>query len=334
MTDNRVKAFAMVHQDRLSIPEVAELLGITPEQVVALVKLEGAARQKAGTFPLTSAVPDRGHTVTATKDAVCDQHGPYLSQQWTINNPPERMPVDQRSFWGQCPQCDRIQQPEVERRTAEIRNRKANQDALRKEQFRASGIPERYIDCDVWHWQHGMEKQREVWEVVKSYCRRIEDVIQHGRCLVFFGEKGTGKTHLACGIVRHVVEKGGTAMYETVAGAVGRIRSTYSKGSSETERDVLDLFSRVDLLVLDEVGRQSDSAHDREMLFRILDLRYADLKPTVLASNLERKALYEFLGQALCDRLLEAGGRFLNFDWASQRSRRRPDSDTDKETDR
>ena len=333
MTETRVKAFAMVHQDRLPIPEVAELLGITPEQVVALVKLEGASRQRAGTFPLTSAIPDRGHTVTATKDAVCDQHGPYLSQQWTINNPPERMPVDQRSFWGQCPQCDRIQQPEVERRTAEIRNRKANQDALRKEALRASGVPERFLDCDVWHWQRGMDKQREVWDVVKSYCMRIEDVIQHGRCLVLFGQSGTGKTHLACGIIRHVCEKGGVGRYTTAGDAIGMIRSTYSKGADKTEEDAMAELCRVDVLVIDEVGRQSDSNHERETMFRVLNRRYSDLKPTVLVSNLDRVALFNFLGQAVCDRLMEAGGRFLNFDWASQRSRR-PDSDTDKEQDR
>jgi len=334
MTESREKAFAMVHQDRLSVEEVASLLGVTTDQVARMLSVESASRAKAGTFPLTAATPDRGHTVTASQDRVCNEHGPYISERWTLNNPPERMPEALRGFWSQCPQCDRIQQPEVERRTAEIRNRKANQDALRKEALRASGVPERFLDCDVWHWQRGMDKQREAWEVVKSYCMRIEDVIQHGRCLVLFGESGTGKTHLACGIVRHVVEKGGTGHYTTIQDAIGKIRSTYGKGSDTSEDELLTEFCRVDVLVLDELGRQSDSAHERETMFRILNRRYADLRPTVLVSNLDRVKLHAFLGQALVDRLLEAGGRFINFDWASQRSRKPVTTDNDKETDR
>ncbi len=326
MTDTKSKVFSLVHQDRLPIPEIAEMLGLTEDQVLAMAKSEGVARSKSGTVPLTSLIPDRGHTVTGRQPRTCDEHGPYESQQWTLNNAPERMPVAMRSFWSQCPECNRIGEAEVARRTAEIRNRKANVDAMRKEALRASGIPERFLDCDVWHWQRGMDKQREVWETVKSYCIRIEDVIQHGRCLVLFGSSGTGKTHLACGIVRHVVEKGGTAKYLTIQDAIGLIRSTYNKGAEQTEDEMLAAICNVDMLVLDEIGRQSDSAHERESMFRILNRRYSDLRPTILVSNLERVGLFKFLGQALCDRLMEAGGRFLSFDWASQRSRRVSDS--------
>lgn len=339
MTDNKTRAFAMVHQDRLPIAQIAEILGVSGEEVLRLAGVEGKARTKAGTFPLTSTVPDRGHTVTASEERVCDEHGPYTSDRWELNNPPEAMPAILRGFWSQCPTCDRMGQAEVERRTAEIRNRKANQDALRREMFRASGIPERFLDKDVWRYQRGMPKQNEAWEAVKSYCMRIEDVIQNGRCLVLFGASGTGKTHLACGVVRHVIEKGGTALYITIQDAVGRIRSTYSKKGDSTEDEVLAEFQRVDVLAIDEIGRQSDSAHERETFFRILNRRYQDLRPTVLVSNLERKALHEFLGQAMCDRLLEAGGRFLNFDWASQRNRKASKDQDDsnnnsKETDR
>lgn len=325
MIDTRTKVYSMVYGDRLPLTEIADLMGLTVEQVEAMAKSEGSRLARSGFPPHLNAAPDRGHTVTGCEQRTCEEHGPYQSDKWTINNPPERMPEALRSFWSQCPACNRIGEAEVARRTAEIRNRKANVDAIRKETLRASGIPERFMDCDVWHWQRGMDKQREVWNVVKSYCMRIEDVIQHGRCLVLFGASGTGKTHLACGIVRHVVEKGGTAKYLTIQDAIGLIRSTYSKEAEQTEDEMLAAICKVDVLVLDEIGRQSDSAHERESMFRMLNRRYADLRPTILVSNLERVALFKFLGQALCDRLMESGGRFLNFDWASQRNKKAKD---------
>ncbi len=325
MVENRVKAFALFHQDRWSEEQIAEALGATLEDVERWLELEGAARKRLGTFPLTSLIPDRGHSPTDTKEKTCDEHGPYLSTKFSLNNPPKGMGEKATSFWTGCPNCNSILHAESIRRHDEIRNgTTSNRDAMRRDALRATGVPDRFLDCDIWNWQRGMDQQREVHDVVKSYCMSIEDVIQHGRCLVLFGASGTGKTHLACGIVRHVTEKGGTACYATLQDAIGRIRATYAKDSEVSEESVLKALCSVDMLVLDELGRQSDSVHEREMLFRILNRRYSDLRPTVLVSNLDRPKLIPFLGTALCDRLLEAGGRFLNFDWASQRSRRPP----------
>lgn len=168
-----------------------------------------------------------------------------------------------------------------------------------------------------------MDAQKAVQGVVRDYCSGIEQVLQTGRSIVLSGGVGTGKTHLLAGIVRHVCEKGGTALYTTAADLVGRIRATYHRDASETEQSVLDEFYTVDLLAIDEVGRQLDTTHETVQLFRVLDRRYAERKPVVLASNMDRDALTTHLGAALTDRLREAGGQLLALDWGSQRSRRR-----------
>lgn len=260
----------------------------------------------------------------------CEAHGDFESVLEQLTPTPVHFitskptPVYARSS---CPVCDREKQREADTREAEIRGGMTERDRLRAAALREAGIPERYAGCDVWHWQHGMDQQRRVWDVVRDYCTGFEQVLQTGRCLLMFGATGTGKTHLLCGIVRHVVEKGGTALYTTALDAVGRIRATYDKATRvESEDQALGSLATCDLLAIDEVGRQTDSAHEREMLFRILDRRYAGCKPTVLASNLPKDPLLKFLGSALVDRLAEAGGRTLVFDWASQRRRRAADA--------
>ena len=275
---------------------------------------------------------DRGHIITGTKPAQCDKHGAFQSIQWTLNNPPEGFWDTSR--WSACPVCDAEMQAEVDAKNAEIKGGVTEKDRARAAMVRAAGIPERYKDCNIWGWVHGMDQQKRVWQVVRDYCHNIADVLQVGRCLVFIGAPGTGKTHLACGIVRHVVEHGGTARYYTVADMVGTIRMAFAKDSATTEQESIEAMASYDVLVLDEVGRQTDSPHERETLFRVLDRRYANLRPVVLISNLSPQAFQDFMGQSIIDRLREAGGRFMRFDWLSHRSRKRPDFDTDKEQDR
>lgn len=259
------------------------------------------------------------------KTMECVQHGSFEAvTEELLPRPRHPLTRQEKSFTAtsSCPICNAEKQREADIRESEIRGGMTERDRLRAQAIREAGIPARFKNCTVWNWQHGIDQQRRVWDIVRDYCTGFEQVIESGRCIVFFGAPGTGKTHLLCGIVRHIVEKGGTALYTTALDAVGRIRATYDKDNrSESEEQAMGALATCDLLAIDEVGRQTDSAHEREMLFRILDKRYAGCKPTALSSNLGRDALLKFLGSALVDRMAEAGGRTLCFDWASQRNK-------------
>lgn len=262
----------------------------------------------------------------ARETRTCDQHGAYECIREELLPSPMHLVTGKavRTYAASsCPTCNAEKQREADIREQEIRGGMTERDRLRAAALREAGIPERFAGCTVWNWQHGMDQQRRVWDIVRDYCTGFEQVVATGRCLLMLGAPGTGKTHLLVGIVRHVVEKGGTALYTTALDAVGRIRATYDKATRvESEEQAMGALATCDLLAIDEVGRQTDSAHEREMLFRILDKRYGNLKPTVLASNLPKDPLLKFLGAAVVDRLAEAGGKSLVFDWASQRSRR------------
>jgi DNA replication protein DnaC len=255
----------------------------------------------------------------------CQKHGAFESVLSELRpqpvHPESRAPHRFQAATS-CPICNGEMQLEADRRHLEIMGGVSERDRLRAAAFRAAGIPDRFKDCDIWHWQHGMDQQRRVWDAVRDYCTGLAHVVATGQCMVLLGAAGTGKTHLACGIVRHVIEKGGTARYATVLDAIGTIRATYSRGAEQSEQEAMEALCSVDVLALDEVGRQTDTGHEREMLFRILDGRYRNLRPTVLVSNLNRDKLSEFLGPAIVDRTREAGGRWLVLDWASQRNQR------------
>jgi hypothetical protein len=86
-------------------------------------------------------------------------------------------------------------------------------------------------------------------------------------------------------------------------------------------REAVKWFVEPDLLVLDEIGVQYGTETEQKILFRIIDLRYEEMKPTILISNLAIPAFTEFVGERVVDRMRENGGMLFAFDWESYRSK-------------
>ena len=268
------------------------------------------------------------HRCIGTEARTCDLHGTYSAQQLELIRKPKGYPRAGPAglhsflapFWTKCPQCNDAYQREADARDAEIKGGMSAKDAMRAARLRDSGIPDRYVGCTVWNWRHTFDQQRRVADQIRGYVNQFDVAMQQGRSVLLYGASGTGKTHLAIGVLRHVTDAGGTGRYTTAMDMVGTIRATYGSKASETEQAVMARLCSVDVLVIDEIGRQTDTTYEREQLWRIIDRRYADLRPSVLVSNLGKEALIGFLGQPMIDRLRESGGVVCVFDWPSQRS--------------
>ena len=119
--------------------------------------------------------------------------------------------------------------------------------------------------------------------------------------LIFLGNVGTGKTHLACGVIR---ECGG--LYRLASSIVEELRRAKSFNADKTEAKILDAYGKTDLLIIDEIGRGAVAAEEQYMLYQIINERYNRRKPTVLISNQTKKEFLQYIGIAAADRLTES----------------------------
>ena len=274
--------------------------------------------------PTSDPIPSR-HTIVAREPRQCQHHGTFEAKLWAMT-PPVKMIAGKGApkfcdpFWSNCPTCDGEWQQEADARDAEVRGGMTAKQRMAAARVAAAGIPPRFASSTLWTWQHGMDQQRRVWDWARDYAHAFEDAIASGRSGVFCGAPGTGKTHLAIGVLRHVLERGGTGIYTTVMDMLGRIKATFHERAHETEQQVMDALTSCDLIVIDEVGRSLDTNYELAQFFRVLDRRYQNLRPTILVTNLPKSKLLEFVGDAVVDRLRENGGAMLMFDWASQRA--------------
>ena len=111
-------------------------------------------------------------------------------------------------------------------------------------------------------------------------------------------------------------------------GMIRAIRGTWRKESEKSETEVIQMFSSVPLLVLDEIGVQYGTDGEQTIIFDVLDRRYRDMKPTILLTNQDKKGFKEFIGDRSFDRLVETS-RWVSFDWDSYRATARKEANKD-----
>ena len=72
------------------------------------------------------------------------------------------------------------------------------------------------------------------------------------------------------------------------------IRDSYSD-SEVSDKDYLNLYSSVDLLVIDDLGKEKPTEWVLEKLFLIVNNRYNNYLPIVITTNYNRNQLRERL---------------------------------------
>jgi DNA replication protein DnaC len=103
--------------------------------------------------------------------------------------------------------------------------------------------------------------------------------------LVFSGDYGTGKTHLAAAIGNYRHSLGESPMFVVVPDLLDHLRSTFSPTSSVSYDSLFDQVKNCRLLILDDLGTQSATPWAREKLYQIFNYRYNAELPTVITTS-------------------------------------------------
>lgn len=98
--------------------------------------------------------------------------------------------------------------------------------------------------------------------------------------ILFSGDVGSGKSHLAAGILKAVNVE---AFFVNVPELMLRLRGTFN--ADELDRPIIDDLRRVPLLVLDDMGADRVTEYAAEMLYLILNARWDDEKPLIITTN-------------------------------------------------
>lgn len=254
------------------------------------------------------------------KDLANDFHNPPLERPETCETHGDFTAFcHYRSSWHGCPKCREIKREAAQAESDRIERKQ------REYQFRIAvgdaGIPQRFRDRTLETYSAETEKQARILAFCRSYAGEFAEVAKTGRNILMLGLPGTGKTHLSIGIALEIMRDGRTSVFTTASRLLRSIKDTYSKQSAITESQAIAVFTKCDLLIVDEVGVQRGSEYEKDMLFDVINERYENLRPTIILSNLTTEEIRVYLGDRVYDRLRENGGKAFVFDWDSYRGK-------------
>lgn len=180
--------------------------------------------------------------------------------------------------------------------TEEITSRERS---VLSQQMKKAHLPymKRLIDFDF-RFQPKLNKA----DIVDLHTLRFLDKHEN---LLFVGNSGVGKTHLAISIALESIEKGHSAYFCSSNELVNHLLKAYHKGTLER---ALKRYAHYDLLIIDEVGYLPFSQDGASVLFQLINARY-ERKSTIVTTNIPLSQWGEFLQDkkltnALLDRLV------------------------------
>lgn len=194
-------------------------------------------------------------------------------------------------FWQPFPaRCDC---PEAIKHDAE---QKANEEAKLLEKEREakrekiekllgkSGIKKRFRRRTFENFITNTSERAQAYEVAYRYAETFSERYENGDGLYIEGTNGTGKTHLAGAIALKLINEGIPVICKTSSDLLLDIKKAYEDEHTK-ESAVLDAYKGVDLLIIDDLGKEQCSDWSMSNLYSILNDRYEDMKPTIITTN-------------------------------------------------
>lgn len=148
-------------------------------------------------------------------------------------------------------------------------------------------IPRKFVPATLDNWRPHNDRKREACEEYVASWPPAKPF------LLLTGEKGRGKTHLACGILRAVYERHGQrGAFWPVIDLLDRYKATFDDATATETTAAIDAeMRRMAVIVLDDFGAESATGFAMERVFRLVDERYRELRPLVITTNLDLMTL-------------------------------------------
>ena len=106
------------------------------------------------------------------------------------------------------------------------------------------------------------------------------------KALLFTGSIGVGKTHLAVGVLRRLVqERGVRGLFSDYRELLKSIQNSYNSQVQTTELELLKPVFAAEVLVLDDLGAQKPNEWVWDTVALILNSRYNDKLTTIITTN-------------------------------------------------
>ncbi len=147
--------------------------------------------------------------------------------------------------------------------------------------------------------KHLGEKSQEMF--LRAYETAVAYADAPAGWLVLAGPSGCGKTHLAAAIANRRIDRGCPVFYISTPDLLDHLRSAFSPSSDMGYDEFFYQVRNAELLILDDLGAQTDTPWAKEKLEQLLNYRYNAELPTVIVTIVPLEDIDERIYTRLSD---------------------------------
>ena len=193
---------------------------------------------------------------------------------------PQRCTCDRaKAKWAEADAEEARQKAEAEKEAAQAKRRAKIERLLGR-----SGIKKRFQQRTFANFIWDTPERRRCYDTAKTYADSFPQRAERGEGLYIEGTYGTGKTHLAAAIALQLIGCGVPVVCKTSGDLLADIKEAFDSGDA-TEYEILKAYKTVDLLIVDDLGKEQCTEWSVSTLYAILNDRYEDMKPTIITTN-------------------------------------------------
>jgi DNA replication protein DnaC len=168
----------------------------------------------------------------------------------------------------------------------EEKEREEREKAQRTERNRRNCFPDHRLM--EWTFANCDNAEDKLMISMKKYCDNFDKMYRSGCGIILYGSVGVGKTYTAACIANELIDKGRSVYMTDFSRVINTIW-----GLNSGKQAFLDDLNTYDLLIIDDLAAERDTAYASEIVMNVIDSRCKSGKPLIVTTNLKAAELFD-----------------------------------------
>lgn len=143
-------------------------------------------------------------------------------------------------------------------------------------------IPECYFDSDLLNFETGDPGLERMLSQAKTYAANFTPA---SRGMLITGYPGTGKTHLAVGIIKVLIARGFACRFVYCQNLLEKMKASYTPDNPDGDAELYWRIIEEPVLLLDDIGSSRITEWTQDTMCQILTHRCNAKLPTIMTTN-------------------------------------------------
>lgn len=213
------------------------------------------------------------------------ENGDYIGDDGLVYCGKCRTPRQTRMRWidGQMNTLPILCKCRKEAEDRDAAEKKHREDMERIERLKKNSLMDsKFHACKFDTLDVTVDNKRQI-RIAKRYASKFDELYAKNQGLLFYGDVGTGKTHIACCIGNYLMEHL-RSVYAT--SLVKILQQAKSFNGGDDEEAFLRRMNSASLVILDDLGAERNTDYALEIVYNVIDSRYRSGKPMIVTTNL------------------------------------------------